>query len=328
MLVGRASGKRTLADVMDKDSATKRARRDERAITIKESRFFAEPAALRMRPSKLQEHLMTPAAHPSKVTAEKENIGSLPIQGAEEKEENEEVEYQEADLVPQEDGYASLSPTTSLYDAQDLSSPARPSRKRQWSDTIDSADDFGVEAISSPPMTKRPLRLRPPPLGISMTNVAPLFVPKLEQMASQEGFVGPDLRDVFLDEPTSDINGFEEDEMAVQDDSRETEDEIPGTTTPSPEPLTSDGNDEAMIGPMTDPEGEDDLDFGIEESAPMAKQIARNTEAIANGWWKQWGRSSKSTGLVGVCRVVGSKSHLANTGIRSWRYRRDVTAPL
>ncbi|KAF8921129.1 hypothetical protein CPB85DRAFT_307281 [Mucidula mucida] len=148
MSVGKASGKRTLADAMDEDVRVKKHRTEN---TL--SKFFSQKTG----PS-------TPGAGPSRFVKEKENI---PVIDSDDDDDNsvlvnghvdmqmeidvDEVLLIQENSVDQEDGYLSPTPSQSL-DVDDLSSPVRPSRSSDKGKCRSLDDiDFGADVLSSPP---------------------------------------------------------------------------------------------------------------------------------------------------------------------------------
>lgn len=243
MIVGRASGKRTLAHVMDEDMVAKRKKQthDERL-----SNFFTPPTAKSQSRHKTSQ---TPAAGSSRLRDEKENVkivtdltaneddfGSLIAQGEVDLQMTLDIEeVLTAQTVEQEDGYLSPTPSGS-QDTEELSSPIRPqdTPKRLPSKTK-SLDDlyFGVDAVSSPPLAspRRAQSLTPQPYP-RKSDGRPLF--QTASTLDDEIVAGPDLRNQLEDEldDDSDCTSFNDIDNAP--------DQGP-TSCPSPSPLTSDG---------------------------------------------------------------------------------------
>lgn len=301
MLVGKASGKRTLADAMDYDIAARKKQRDKSLSPTKpkafgQSRFFAGitagPSASAIKEyqgapvagssrkrapvgiaagasaSAIKEYGDTPVAGPSRIRAptagpsriqepidvDKENV---PI--SDDDEDFDFVMIKPEDPVTQEDGYMSPSPSLVRLNTPDLSSPLRPgvSRKRTPGDDL---DDFDVDPFSSPAAHRIAPLLRPPIRRLELSrkdstasNSTPPDIPDV-------GNQGPDLRDMFSDDQTSDIDCFEDDDKP----------------TVAPDEGGRTGADESF---------ELDLDNA---AAAMARE-----EVVAQGWWEKWGHSGK-----------------------------------
>ncbi|KAJ6627978.1 hypothetical protein B0H10DRAFT_319752 [Mycena sp. CBHHK59/15] len=301
MVVGKASGKRSLAAEMDRDIAAKRNKREIAVPPPTQSRFFGPPIS----PSKpAYIEVDSPlVAGPSRLAADKENFAlddanqdemdleavseadlewdslSLVVQAEVAVEEMVMDVEEPGDTVEQEDGYISPTPSRSR-DADDLSSPLRPSvtpppRKRAVKREREVYDgDFGVDAVSSPPEERRGRlpalslcrsRSQSPPVGAILVAASP--------EAPRTVLVGPDLRDAFGDERTSDIDCFEDDVGGASG----------STPTPSPSPLTPvDGVGDVAL--LVDPEE-------LEAQASVVR-----TEAVAAGWRDRWGWGAKGKG--------------------------------
>ncbi|KII87848.1 hypothetical protein PLICRDRAFT_649456 [Plicaturopsis crispa FD-325 SS-3] len=259
MVVGRASGKRTLADVMDHDIAVKKKKREEAVCQSEmQSRFFAgsTPKA-DLVPS-------TPVAGPSRNTDDKEN---LPLS------EDEDIAFEAPDLVAQEDGYLSPSPSRQS-EAPDLSSPIRPAHMRQYDHTV---DDFGADVISSP-ISGKGHALRP---NRNHTDepLADILLRNSPDKNDENIFLGPDLRELFGDDPTSDIDSFDEEK-----------DGQPGSTTPTPSPVTPLGASQDVGGAMV---VDDDLGFDFDEGEKAAADaVEARKDVVASGWWHKWARNT------------------------------------
>ncbi|KAJ7665983.1 hypothetical protein DFH06DRAFT_264105 [Mycena polygramma] len=293
MVVGKASGKRSLAAEMDRDIAAKRKKYED---TATQSRFFPAPQAstsrvgsdTRLNESKenvplvdedddlMETDLDADLEWDSlSLVALPERDGGTQMMDVEEPEDN----------VEQEDGYISPTPSRS-GEAEDFSSPLRPGvtpppRKRvKIERPIASERDFEVDAVSSPPEEARtgfgrPMRLAAlelcrshsrSPTGAVLVAASP--------DPPRTVLVGPDLRDAFDDQRTSDIDCFEEDDA-----------DTPGasgsTPTPSPSPLT----------PDDDVSG--DLALALVDPEEMeAHANAVRSEVVAAGWRDRWGHSN------------------------------------
>lgn len=294
MVVGKASGKRTLADVMDQDFAAKKNRRASApSALLTQSKFFGTPTALKARAvsgSMKREDGAMPVAGPSRLAPpEKENIDltkedddeeadaddldSMIAQGRVDAEMEIDIE-DPADAVEQEDGYLSPTPSCSK-DMDDFSSPLKPGCRGE---VLHEEIDFG-EAISSPPTGSRnrtrrheslPFTPTRGTIGTILVHASPTPGPP---DARVPGFIeGPDLRDSFGDEQTSEIDCFDDEMVDTSPNS---------PSSPSPSPLTS---EEARNSDLADPE----------ELASIAN-VKRN-QAVAAGWKEKWAFGNSRTG--------------------------------
>ncbi len=250
MIVGRASGKRTLAHVMDEDMVAKRKKQmhDERL-----SKFFTPPTAKSQYRHKTSQ---TPVAGSSRLRDEKENVrivtdltaneddfGSLIAQGEVALQMTLDIEeVLTAQTVEQEDGYLSPTPSGS-QDTEELSSPIRPqdTPKRLPSKTR-SLDDlyFGVDAVSSPPLASpRRAQSLTPQLYPQKSDSRPLF--QTASTLDDEIMTGPDLRNQLGDALTDDSD-------CTLSNDLEDAPEQGATSCPSPSPLSSDGDLEDLEG--------------------------------------------------------------------------------
>lgn len=287
MLVGKASGKRSLAAEMDRDMAAKRKKQGDVAVPPStQSRFF---------PPRPEADLI-PVAGPSRPRSDKENV---PVDDAEEGDELDltiteadlewdslslvaqaemdpelEMDVEEPDdAVEQEDGYISPTPSRSR-DAEDLSSPLRPGvtppRRKRLKTELEA--DLDVDAVSSPPEEARERGGRLPALSLcrsrSRSPMGAILV-----AASPDPPRGVDLRHAFGNERTSDIDFFEEDAQH----------ESGSTPTPSPSPLT----------PAEDPGGDLALVLDPEELAAQAN--LERSEAVAAGWRSRWANNGTAS---------------------------------
>ncbi|KAJ7196579.1 exodeoxyribonuclease 1 [Mycena pura] len=283
MIAGKASGKRSLADEMDRDNAAKRKKRQEGATPpTTQSRFFASPSRV---------EIDVAIAGPSHFDETKENVPpadaneyndlvetdldadlewdslSLVVMPGQE-DEMQMVDIAEPDVgVEQEDGYISPTPSRSK-DAEDFSSPLRhsvtpPPRQRPKSNRTAYSPGPEVDAVSSPPDAARVQLFRLPALPLYRSNSGEVLVPTSPD-PPRTVLVGPDLFDAFDDERTSDIDCFEED-VTVE------------SATPTPSPPTPDvglSGDATLA--LADPE---ELE---------AKAYETRAAAVATGWRERW----------------------------------------
>ncbi|KAJ6582898.1 exodeoxyribonuclease 1 [Mycena vulgaris] len=342
MIVGKASGKRSLAAEMDRDIAAKQKRkRQEHATPATQSRFFAAPVKAA--------HVEADAAvaGPSRPET-KENV---PVVNAEE-EYDDDLYLEEADLdadlewdslslvalpdrdtvmemdfeepddsVEQEDGYISPTPSRSRDD-EDLSSPLRPDftpppRKRVKQERVAVYEvDYEVDAISSPPDEARGRPVRLPALSLcrSRSRSPTVLIPASPDPPGTV-LVGPDLRDAFGDERTSDIDCFEDDSHVASG----------STPTPSPSPQTPDDNvsgDLTLALALVDPEEAE------------AEACAARAQVVAAGWrhiYTNPGAQAKGKGRETPmlrrreANVTPAGRHLPiNAHLRPYPYARDA----
>ncbi|KAF8965047.1 hypothetical protein BDZ97DRAFT_811241 [Flammula alnicola] len=164
-LTGKASGKRTLAEVMDQDmERKKKSRKSCSPLPFTRSKFFAPPEA---KATGVQRRHSDGVAGPSRLQDDNKENMYVVVDDDDDPAETSEPDLDGSDLslrahfdvdaemnldleefpdaVEQEDGYISASPSYSK-DAQELSSPLQPgqssrSRRRQWNDSGTREDD-------------------------------------------------------------------------------------------------------------------------------------------------------------------------------------------
>ena len=272
---GKGSGKRTLAEVMDQDIAAKKKKREaslspKKPKGSKESRFFGgeTPNSTLRRCETVAMSVAGSGLH----VIDKENT---PLLG----DDLDFIMDDSNDPVTQEDGYISPSPSFSrmVTPDPDISSPSRPDSFK-----YDDNDDFDADALSSPVTTTLAPQRRPHAIerlqwgcGIQPRETSTL---PGEKQALNNAQGGPDLRDMFGDDPTSEIDCFDE-----------------GNTPDPTPPVTPD----AERGLDVDLESEDELedDMGI-------KAVAASTEIVASGWWAKWANTGKGKGPRNLVRVL------------------------
>ena len=305
-IVGQSSGKRTLAEVMEHDIASKRQKRKDREPPNSPSRhmpqstrskFFSGPSSSRPGgqhvPNDGGGSDIESAAGPSglgRLVHNKENIPC--VNNSDDKLDEGEISMDEiADPVTQEDGYMSLSPSLSRWDSPELSSPLRPrSRASKWptQDLDEEEEDYisDAEVLSSPggAAHKRcragsrasaiPSRSLFPSAGKILVHGTPTRREKRVHQASP-GRLGPDLRGIFENwsDGTSDIDeeDYEESGGSVE------------SLASSSEPVTPEGSSQHVVcvdGVF------DDITDDIEDIERQAS-VTRN-DRIANGWWERW----------------------------------------
>ena len=280
---GQASGKRTLAEVMERDMAAKRQRRREREAPRTpprhlpqgtRSKFFSGAPPSRPRGASDTEA----AAGPSSGRDDKENVPAGPDEDA--LDEGEISVDEGADPVVQEEGYMSPEPDSGRWDSPELSSPLRPRTPATPSqsgpgylDDEEEEDDFGAEVLSSPPGrgVGRDARALPcPSAGTVLVHGTPTPREKRGGRAASPARPGPDLRDVFehWSGRTSDID--EGDEGSMEGAASASEPETP----------ESSGQRVVCVG--------DGCCEGMTNDVEEAKAGPRAAARVANGWWERW----------------------------------------
>ena len=308
---GKASGKRTLAEVMDEDIAFKEKQK---------SKFFKSPTPKPrnpMRPTANDDEL--PAAGPPYLRSENKENNYIVIDDDEGNLEEEvesnasiiaqgevnaemEMELDDPswhDVVEQEDGY--MSPTPSFSgDAQDFSSPLvtkhTPVRKHE-TDLRDSVDRyFGAEAVSSPPSPakfkrrrlsdstpRQPHRTRsldwPPVRGHATQRSNTLGVPG----GRTTSFPEVDLRNSFADDRTSDIDCSDGE---VKEKNASASNSPPAET---PSPLMPEAQEDISAPVLTD---DDDV-----PSNPEARADELRKHAVITGWRERWALNKEAATL-------------------------------
>lgn len=285
MTVGKASGKRTLAEVMDQDIAVKKKKKRSPSSAptspkVTSSKFFGAPVRRASSSAKLGHQ-----AGVSSPRTEKENIidveglpddgDSLVTRGRVDSE----IEDLHSDPVEQEDGYISPTPSMSK-DADDLSSPVRPPSRR-YQDTSDDRFDFDVDPISSPPPEDSPENwLQPIYSSQSVRSSKVLVEPSKRHLVVQKELVKLDLRDSFGGKPSSEIDcaGYDEVDSCPPTPSLLTPDEL----------LIQNDHDQDRTVPLYDLELDD----------PEQKELiasASRTKIVAAGWRDRWALDSSRT---------------------------------
>ncbi|KAG6808906.1 hypothetical protein H0H92_002406 [Tricholoma furcatifolium] len=274
---GKDSGKRTLAEVMDREIAEKRRQK---------SRFFDAFTPVSQQATKSESQAI---AGPSHQRGNKENIYVI---SDDEADSNVSIEAQgdaDADMVidledpslcvvvEQEDGYMSQNSACS-GDMQDLSSPVRPGvdsavRRARLSPDL----EFGADPVSSPPVAKRRRKSNSPIRPMLRTRSLDIPLPLQSLKSSQDrgelsvpspkppSFPGPDLRPTFADEHSSDI------ECSDEDETRESTSK--SSTPPAPTPPTPVLQNDTSIS-------------DVEEEAEREHELRK--KAVINGWQQRW----------------------------------------
>jgi hypothetical protein len=325
-VAGRESGKRTLVEVMDYDIEVKRKKLDEyrgeKCVKAVHSRFFLGKETLATPSgSRPADHAQTSAVRPSIMFEDsaKENVPPF-------EEDDVESVVETEDPVTQEDGY--ISPPSlpdeddedAATEAPNFSSPKRPRCDNQGEDD----GDFGVEPVSSPPISgaQHQLLRRHSLTGkdrdvdanctlggtlvrVTLRRSRSLSPSRTRSTVRQQCSArnnGPNLRDLFIDEPTSEIENFE-DEGIVSRAVDQTSNQV--CHAPDPERLHQNemagrGGGDAMIARAD----EDDL---LE-----ARRRALRNNAISVGWYERWSFAGRSHGRPRVT------FHFNSPSVRCW----------
>ena len=319
-MAGRSSGKRTLAELLDHDIASKRRKRVERDLQDASpqrvhhkipSKYFscASSSAEKSGRGVGQQHVSDEAsvAGPSRLDRHVYNKENVPcgLDSAIEQppEDSGEISLdEEPDPVTQEDGYLSPSPSICGWDSPEVSSPVRPGSRMSRPNQAFSDDEFGTDILSSPTGPAKHVKpsarksrsrtpTKPSPSGKVLVHGTPTPSKKSRTVHRTYG-TGPDLRDIFEDwedDLTSEIDEW-------GDDSIESAQSSGGPVTPEsltqiPNICEDDLSDEVIL---------DDEEIHEQES------IARNAK-VANGWWERWAYKGAMGAArqhsVGVVRV-------------------------
>ena len=304
LAAGRASGKRTLAEVMDHDMAVKRKKREEtqrevHTRDVRSSKFFdVRPPAWRDadKDAIRREAVDCPVAGPSCVTLDvgddKENVPCA---------DDDEVFTEDAEAVAQEDGYISPSPSMGRWDSEEVSSPvrARPGQRCEEED-----DDFGADILSSPPPVAPKGRLyrrksTKGAVSVPLYDGGTVLVPntpskserRREARERPDVCSGPDLHDTFGDCNWDWDGGSSDIECPGElDPSPSTASTSSGPATPSNMPL-QEGID-AYTQELMEAEDTDET-MGSQDAAARHARVAR-------GWWERWGRGARSPAVAQV----------------------------
>jgi hypothetical protein len=274
MAVGQASGKRTLVDVMDQDLAAKKKKSEESKTDYSmHSRFFGPSFSPPKKSANRHEpfdHESLPEAGPSRTQVDKENV---PLDVEDDLDISMEVALEFAepvDPVTQEDGYLSPSPECPRWETPELSSPVQPRNTRSRSQ-----DDFGADPISSPSIPRKTYSRRPRSASPPASNGDRGLNMRLRETTDRT-IVGPDLRDLFGDDMTSEIDSFEGDGEV---------DNASAPILPPPSPVTQ----EDAIQLKVDAELDVDSEINFEaDSTEIDQTCAERNEAVASGWREKW----------------------------------------
>ncbi|KAF8652373.1 hypothetical protein AX16_004401 [Volvariella volvacea WC 439] len=313
---GKASGKRTLAEVMDHDMALRKQPPTKTTPKLTQSKFFTrmqsssentagESTPATSHPRRDKEVILVDDSDDDSPDAieliEDPDDVSIVAQAEEIPDLEESLEPFDSFTVEQEDGY--ISPAfTDDGDVQDLSSPPRdgrtPKRRRpeRSAKRVDDPEEleFAVDNISSPPSAAKPQKAAqfvPRPCSLRSRSLSPSRVrtraavnenahshPLCRHESLQGSVVNADLRDCFGDE--SDVP----EELDTQPTS--ISQSSSSLTPPTP----------ATPADVEDISGDDsDLD-DPEEREGRALTLRR--EAVASGWRDKWALSKSQTPML------------------------------
>lgn len=300
LAAGRASGKRTLAEVMDHDMAVKRKKREEtqrevHTRDVRSSRFFdVRPPASRDadKDAICGEEVDCPVAGPSCITLDvdddKENVPCA---------DDDEVFTEDADAVAQEDGYISPSPSMGRWDSEEVSSPvrARPGQRCEEED-----DDFGADILSSPPPAAAKRRVyrsmsTTGAVSVPLYDGGTVLVPNTPSKSERrrqarerpEVCSGPDLQDTFGDCNWDWDGGSSDIECSGELDPS------PSTASTSSGPVTPSNIHLQNATDACAQEVDVDETMGSHDAATRHARVAR-------GWWERWGRGTRSPAVAQV----------------------------
>jgi hypothetical protein len=268
--------------LMHDDLATKRKRllkTDDRENTASPvpSRFFGDNATVgpsRLGPTPKEDGVL-----------DTQEVVLVADSGDAEEVEDADATDEEPDLVAQEDGYLSPTPSLKRLNTPDVSSPPQPSEAPRVFCRDSSTRDFAVDILSSPETRKPVPPLRSKSLssrqgktfGCTLVPDAPRKSGPVNSAGGTDAEVlcGPDL---FDDVDTMEISDLTMPPCSFGGSTQSSS----GLDTPVSQEAT--GVDVATCD--EDLDFEDDVEFiGIRQ----AKQ-----DAVAQGWWSKWARESSS----------------------------------
>jgi hypothetical protein len=352
-LAGKASGKRTLAEVMDYDmERKKKTRKSSSPMRSTQSKFFSK-VDTRLGSVQRRHSDILPIAGPSRLQNEDKENRYFLVDDDEEAETSEpdldgtelslkaqfgaDVNMEDVnaddfpDVVEQEDGYISPSPSCSK-DAQDLSSPLQAGhspRPRNRDDELEMAPtgmiatdvededeaSFGAEAISSPISVRRPSNHRrevyqtpsrrrnrgQEPLinilvGPTPTPTKPRegIYPDLDEVPSPTLYRGPDMRHLLGDDGSTELDVDERPNKSGS---------ASGTASPpSPSPETPNLAGEQAPKVIIDIDDFEDL---ADEEERRVREISTRANTVMNGWRDRWALPPKKA--VQTPLVVGKR---------------------
>lgn len=274
---------------MDQDIEAKRKKKEEagREARLTSSKFFC-PTSPSPQPDKQDrgcEDLYI-AAGPSRLAYDGQDKENVPYP------EVDDILMEEPDVVMQEDGYISPSPSMARWDTPELSSPIRP-RAGANLNSNEGDEEFGADFLSSPPVMKPLAGLHTRVMssgrkfsasngvGRAIIPDTPSLAEQGQQAIEQQENLGPDLRDTFdewdWDEVTSDIECPDASQLSAC------------STSPSPWPVTPDDSAEYDGGQITICD-EESVDADELEEIMGSQAIATRNAKVANGWWEKWAR--------------------------------------
>ena len=297
---GRASGKRTLGNVLEQEMASKKSKSDSFLLQSSvSSRFFRATESH----GEISRRLSRSADDAFR-SSEKENIPFASDALNSSMEVALEID-EPPDPVVQEDGYISPSPSYPRLDTPDLSSPV-PIHGGPASGNQPMQDDFGVDAVSSPPVARHRSRHRRRARSGSLTPAIPSPCgstprPRASISSDADGIegVGPDLR-VFFGGDVEGDSGSCYGEFS--DHPASPPQAVPsGLATP---------NDLGQVKFLSENGRIDlDVDLGLESEPADPGESERHAltlknETVANGWRSKWAWHGK----LKVSQVKGTRS--------------------
>ena len=193
------------------------------------------------------------------------------------------------DPVVQEDGYISPSPSYPRLDTPDLSSPVQTHSGPTFGNRL-MQDDFGVDAISSPPVARHQSRHRRRARSASLTPAIPSPCgstprPRTSTSSAADGIggVGPDLRMFFGGDVEGDSGSC----------CGEFSDHLASPPLAVPSGLAT-PNDLGQVELLSENGRFDlDVDLGLESEPADPGESERHAltlknETVANGWRSKW----------------------------------------
>lgn len=300
-LTGKASGKRTLADIMDNDLETKKRLRESPTplkTAPRESRFFASSESrtsrIRRRHSEGELPLSGPPHRQGKDNKENDYImvvdddyevdeACSDLEGSDLSIKTQvdasdvllNMQLDAADFletVEQEDGY--ISPPDYSKDAQDLSSPILPRNRRKTTISLKRSPsvhhfseeedaDFVAQVLSSPISAKRPKHNTQ-----QLEDYKTPTQTKHQELEDVPSPTGPDLRSLLGVDCDSELD------VSCK------------TRSPSPSPDTpKEGRQGASQVIHIDGF---QLDLEVEEEERLCEQSASRNKAVMDGWRRKW----------------------------------------
>jgi len=347
-LAGKASGKRTLAEVMDHDiERKKKTRKSSSPVRSRQSKFFFQVASRSGSVQRGHSDIL-PIAGPSRLQNEDKENRYIVVDDEEAETSEPDLDGSELslkaqfgadvsmedvnaedfpDVVEQEDGYISPSPSCSK-DAQDLSSPLHSPRPQNHDDDLEMAPNgmitsdvedeasFGAEAISSPISVRQPSNHRREAyqtpsrrrnggpeqpvnilVGPTPTPSKPTrgIYPDLDEVPSPTLYRGPDLRRMLGDDGST--------ELDVDERPNKSGSGSGSASPPSPSPETPNLASEQAPKVAIDIGNFEDL---ADDEERTVREISARANTVMNGWRDRWALPSSKTS-VQTSAVVATK---------------------